>query len=61
MATLEDLRRGSRVNGVLPGDDLKWHGSAAVEVTYKDISGRLGDLPPPIGPGKMFFIHAAQD
>ena len=40
MARLEDLKRGACVKGVVPGGqvtvvDVKWHGSAVVEVTYK--------------------------
>ena len=35
------------MKGVLPGGsvsvvDVKWHGSAVVELTYKDESGHLG-------------------
>ncbi|MGA7577731.1 MAG: helicase-related protein [Desulfobaccales bacterium] len=45
MARLEDLKRGASVRGILPDGlvtviDMKWHGSAVVEVTYKDPSGR---------------------
>ena len=47
MARLEDLTRGAAVKGILPDCpvtvvDVKWHGSAVVELTYKDASGRLG-------------------
>ncbi len=47
MARLEDLTRGATVKGILPDGavtiiDAKWHGSAVVELTYKDASGRLG-------------------
>src|SRR4051794_36708815 len=47
MARLEDLTRGASVRGILPDGlvtvvDLRWHGSAAAELTYKDASGRLG-------------------
>lgn len=47
MARLEDLKNGASVKGILPDFlvsviDVKWHGSAAVELTYKDPSGRLG-------------------
>jgi len=47
MARLEDLARGATVRGVLPDGpvtvvDAKWHGSAVVELTYKNASGRLG-------------------
>jgi hypothetical protein len=45
MAKLEDLKRGAAVKGILPDSlvtvvDVKWYGSAAVELTYKDPSGR---------------------
>ena len=45
MAKLEDLKRGASVKGVLPDClvtviDVKWYGSAAVELTYKDPSGK---------------------
>ena len=47
MARLEDLTKGAAVRGVLPDRlvtvvDVKWHGSAVVELTYKDASGQLG-------------------
>lgn len=46
MACLEELQRGVLVKGLLPGNlvtiiDVKHHGSACVEVTYKDASGHL--------------------
>src|SRR5579872_3354991 len=45
MAKLEDLTRGASVKGVLPDClvtviDVKWYGSAAIELTYKDPSGK---------------------
>src|SRR5580698_5505500 len=45
MAKLEDLTRGASVKGILPDClvtviDVKWYGSAAVELTYKDPSGK---------------------
>lgn len=45
MANLADLHRGCRVRGILPSGpvtvvDLKWHGDAALEITFKDTSGR---------------------
>jgi superfamily II DNA or RNA helicase len=48
MAHLEDLTQGASVKGVLPGClvtvvDVQWHGSTAVELTYKDPSGSLGN------------------
>jgi superfamily II DNA or RNA helicase len=48
MVRLEDLTQGSSVKGVLPGCfvtvvDVQWHGSTAVELTYKDPSGSLGN------------------
>ncbi len=47
MARLEDLTRGASVKGVLPDGlvsvvDVKWIGTAAVELTYKDAAGVLG-------------------
>jgi len=47
VARLEDLTRGASVEGILPDAavtvvDVKWYGSAVVELTYKDGSGRLG-------------------
>jgi hypothetical protein len=47
MTKLEELTRGSLVKGILPNNvitviDVTWHGSAAVEVTYKDSFGKLG-------------------
>src|SRR5688500_4948271 len=47
MATLEELTKGTSVKGVLPDGlvhvvDVKWIGTVAVELTYKDSSGRLG-------------------
>jgi SNF2 family DNA or RNA helicase len=48
MARLEDLTRGATVKGILPNRlvtvvDVKWYGSAVVELTYKDATGRLGN------------------
>jgi hypothetical protein len=48
MAHLEDLTQGASVKGVLPGClvtiiDVQWHGSTAVELTFKDPSGSLGN------------------
>jgi len=45
MAKLEDLKRGATVKGILPDSlvtviDVKWYGSATVELTYKDPSGK---------------------
>jgi SNF2 family DNA or RNA helicase len=45
MAKLVDLKRGASVKGILPDClvtivDVKWHGSAAVELTYKDPAGK---------------------
>ena len=47
MASLEDLTRGTSVKGILPDAlvtvvDVKWIGNAAIELTYKDSTGRLG-------------------
>ena len=48
MAFLEDLKRGAIVKGILPNQpvtvvDAKWIGSAAIELTYKDEDGNLGN------------------
>lgn len=48
MARLEELTRGTVVNGLLPNKpvtiiNVQWHGSDVVEVTYKDGSGVLGN------------------
>ena len=48
MSRLEDLTRGASVKGVLPDGlvtvvDVKWIGTIAVELTYKDSAGRLGN------------------
>jgi SNF2 family DNA or RNA helicase len=45
MAKLEDLTRGAAVKGILPDQlvtvvDVKWIGNTAVDLTYKDASGR---------------------
>jgi len=47
VAQLEELTRGSAIKGILPDGlitvvDVKWIGTVAVEVTYKDSTGRLG-------------------
>ncbi len=46
MARLEDIVRGATVKGILPDGfvtvvDVKWIGSIAIELTYKDSQGRL--------------------
>ncbi len=48
MARLEDITRGASVKGILPEGlvtivDVKWIGTVAVEATYKDAAGRLGN------------------
>ncbi len=45
MAKLEDLKRGAAVRGILPDClvtvvDVRWYGSAAIELTYKDPAGK---------------------
>jgi hypothetical protein len=45
MTKLEDLKRGATVKGILPDClvtvvDVKWYGSAALELTYKDPAGK---------------------
>jgi hypothetical protein len=46
MTKLEDLKRGATVKGIVPDCmvtvvDVKWYGSAAVELTYKDPAGNI--------------------
>jgi hypothetical protein len=46
MAALEDITRGAVVRGILPNSlatisDVRWIGTVAIEVTYKDASGGL--------------------
>ena len=48
MTRLEELTRGASARGILPDClvtvvDIRWHGSAVVELTYKDAMGRLGN------------------
>jgi superfamily II DNA or RNA helicase len=48
MARLEDITRGASVKGVLPDGlvtvvDVKWIGTVAIELTYKDAAGHLGN------------------
>jgi len=48
MVRLEELTRGTTVKGILPNStvtvvDVKWYGSAVLEITYKDPAGRLGN------------------
>jgi hypothetical protein len=48
MARLENLTRGASVKGILPDGlvsvvDVKWIGTVAIELTYKDVTGRLGN------------------
>ncbi len=47
MPRLEDITRGAVVNGVLSGNevtvvDVRWIGSSAIELTFKDAQGNLG-------------------
>src|SRR5438309_7066779 len=47
MTPLEQIIRGSAVKGILPEGivtivDVKWIGTVAIEVTYKDSAGKLG-------------------
>src|SRR5579884_4116649 len=46
MARLEDLTPGALLRGIVPDDvvtviDVKWYGTTALELTFKDSSGRL--------------------
>src|SRR6202522_960552 len=48
MAALEEITRGAAVKGILPDglvtiNDVRWIGTVAVEVTFKDSGGRLGN------------------
>ncbi len=48
MVRLEDLKQGATVRGVLPGQvvtvvNIQWYGTDAVELTYKDASGQVGN------------------
>jgi SNF2 family DNA or RNA helicase len=48
MARLEDLTKGASVKGILPDSlvtviDVKWIGTVAVELTYKDAAANLGN------------------
>ncbi len=48
MAALEDLTRDAIVSGIIPSQyvyviDVKWYGRNAVELTYKDANGNLGN------------------
>jgi hypothetical protein len=51
MTTLEDHTRGEVICNVLPdalvtGVAVRWYGSAAIDLTYKDAQGKLGSEPP---------------
>ncbi len=46
MARLEEINKGSFIKGIRPDGavqviDVKWHGDAVIELTFKDISGRV--------------------
>lgn len=48
MARLEDLRPEARIEGISPGGPVTvlqatWHGEEAVEITYRDSAGGLGN------------------
>src|SRR5438309_2293300 len=48
MARLEEITRGASIQGILPEGlvtviAVKWIGTVAIEVTYKDSAGRLGN------------------
>ena len=47
MIELEGLKPGAKVKGIIPGQsvtvvDVKWHGSATVELFYKRADGQTG-------------------
>ncbi len=46
MTTLEDLKPGCKVKGIVPKQsvavvDVKWYGATAVEIVYKRADGQL--------------------
>ena len=46
MTRLEDIKRGASVQGILPNglatvDNIKWHGTETLELSYKDAAGNL--------------------
>lgn len=48
MAVLEDLKPGGSIRGVLPNGvvtvvNVQWFGSDAIELTYKDATGKVGN------------------
>jgi superfamily II DNA or RNA helicase len=48
MAVLEDLKPGGSIRGVMPGGvvtvvNVQWFGSDAIELTYKDAAGKVGN------------------
>ncbi len=48
MTKLENLKSNSSIRGVLPNGivtvvNVQWFGSDAVELTYKDASGKVGN------------------
>jgi len=48
MAVLEDLKPGGSIRGVLPNGlvtvvNVQWFGSDAIELTYKDAAGKVGN------------------
>jgi SNF2 family DNA or RNA helicase len=48
LAQLEQITRGSAIKSILPDclvtiSDVRWIGTVAIEVTYKDSAGRLGN------------------
>jgi len=50
MLRLEDLKSGVRITGIIPNTvvtvvDMKWIGSTAVELIYRDANGRIGSQP----------------
>src|SRR5260363_441319 len=48
MSLLEDLKPGASIRGVLPNGivtvvNVQWFGSDAIELTYKDAEGKVGN------------------
>jgi hypothetical protein len=58
MAALEDIKPNCAVRGILPSGvvtvvSVRWFGSDAIELTYKDATGRVGnELRPELRRGR---------
>ncbi len=61
MATLEQITRDTAVKGILPEglvtiSDVRWIGTVAIEVAYKDAGGKLGNEL-----AQEVLVHPAED